>query len=46
MARTKGSKNKPKNTNNFKIINLNKQIENSPIINDLTPYHWVTWRKR
>lgn len=45
MPRTKGSKNKPKNTNNFKIINLNKQIENSPIINDLTPYHWVTWGK-
>lgn len=46
MSRTKGARNKPKNTNNFKIINLNKQIENSPIINDNTPYQFVTWRKR
>ena len=45
MARTLGSKNKPKNTNNFKIINLNKHIENSPIINDITPYQWVSFGK-
>lgn len=45
MSRTKGARNKPKNTNNFKIINLNRQIENSPIINDNVPYHWVTWGK-
>lgn len=45
MARTKGALNKPKNSNTMKVINLNKQIENSPIINPLNPYHWVTFGK-
>ena len=40
-----GSKNKPKNTNTMKVINLNKQIPNSPIINDESPYKWVTYGK-
>lgn len=44
-GRPLGSKNKVVK-NNFKIINLNKHIENSPIINDNTPYQFVTWRKR
>ena len=45
MARTKGAKNKPKYNNTVKVINLNKQIPNSPIINDITPYSWVTFGK-
>ena len=45
MARTKGAKNKPKNINTMKVINLNKNIANSPIINDNTPYGWVTYGK-
>ena len=45
MARTLGAKNKPKTTNTVKIINLNKHIPNSPIINDITPYSWVTFGK-
>ena len=45
MARTLGAKNKPKTTNTVKVINLNKHIPNSPIINDITPYSWVTFGK-
>lgn len=45
MGRPKGSKNTPKNTNGFRVINLNKQIQNSPIINSESPYKWVYWRK-
>ena len=45
MARTLGAKNKPKHTNTVKVINLNKHIENSPIINDITPYQWVSFGK-
>ena len=45
MGRTKGSRNKPKYNNTVKVINLNKQIPNSPIINDITPYNWVTFGK-
>lgn len=45
MARTKGAKNKQKSDNNFKIINLNKHIPNSPQINDKTAYNWVTYGK-
>lgn len=46
MARPIGSKNRIKNTNNVKAINLNKNIANSPIIDDGTPYNWVTYGKR
>lgn len=45
MARPIGSKNKLKNTNTMKVINLNKQIPNSPIINSDSPYQWVSWGK-
>lgn len=44
-GRPKGSTNKPKNINTMKVINLNKNIANSPIINDNTPYGWVTYGK-
>lgn len=44
MARTKGSLNKSK-TNTIKTISLNRQIENTPIINDETPMDWVSWGK-
>lgn len=46
MSRVKGSKNKPKQSHLTKVINLNKQIPNSPIINDITPYAWVNWGQR
>lgn len=42
-GRPKGSTNKPKNTNVMKVINLNKHIDNSPIINDNTPYEWISY---
>ena len=41
-----GSKNKQKNTNVMKVINLNKQIPNSPIINSDSPYKWVYWGRQ
>ena len=43
MARTKGAKNKVNTNNNFKIINLNKHIPNSPDINDKSAYNWVVY---
>lgn len=45
MARTKGAKNKPKYDNNFAIINLNKQVDNSPEINDRGYTDYVKWGK-
>lgn len=45
MARTVGSKNKPKFGNMTRVINLNKQIENTPIINDEGYTQYVTWGK-
>lgn len=43
MGRKKGSLNKIKDSNIIKTIKLNKFIENSPSINDNTPYKWVNW---
>ena len=43
MSRTKGALNKSKG--NVSIISLNKQIPNSPEINDKSSYNWVTWGK-
>lgn len=45
MSRTKGSLNKPKQSNNVKVINLNKSIIGTADINDTTPYAWVNWGK-
>lgn len=47
MGRTKGALNKPKpkNSATVKAISLNKYIENTPLINDETPYEWVTYGK-
>lgn len=45
MSRPKGSTNKPKQSNMVKTIQLNKFIENTPIINDDVPYDWVTYGK-
>lgn len=45
MARTLGAKNKPK-TNGMRVINLNKQIPNSPIINSESPYNFVLWGQK
>lgn len=34
------------NKNNFKVINLNKAVENTPIINSNTAQRWVYWGKK
>lgn len=41
MPRPKGSLNKIKNSNICKVINLNKDIKNSPEVNDKNQYSWV-----
>lgn len=44
VGRPLGSSNKRPNINSkMKIINLNRNVENTPIINDLTGYKWVNW---
>ena len=43
MARPKGSLNKIKESNVCKVINLNKNIKNSPDINDKGQYDWVNY---
>lgn len=45
VGRPKGSLKKEKSSSNYITINLNKHIENTPIINDETPYQWVNWGK-
>lgn len=35
-----------KKSNKFQVINLNKDIQNTPIINDSTPNQWVAWGKK
>lgn len=45
MARKIGSKNRIKESSFCKIINLNKNIKNSPEINDKSTYDWVYWGK-
>lgn len=42
MSRTKGSKNKPKNNTNIKVISFERQIEGAPI-NKNTSLGWVNW---
>lgn len=42
-GRPLGSKNRVNTNNNFKIINLNKHIPNSPEINDKSAYNWVVY---
>lgn len=43
MSRPVGSKNKPKQNNTVRCINLNKNIKNSPEVNDKTPYKWIPY---
>ena len=45
MSRPKGSLNKIKESNVCKVINLNKNIKNSPEINDKSSYDWVNYGK-
>lgn len=44
MARTKGALNKQKGT--LKTIQLNKYIENTPIVNSESCNEWVTWGQK
>lgn len=46
MSRPIGSKNKNKIGNLTKILNLNSQIENTPIINDESAFDWVMYGKK
>lgn len=45
MARTKGSKNKPKLGSNVTIMNFDKDISNTPV-NKFNPLGWVNWGEK